>query len=127
VNMVELSMDWRVVGGLIALAVLVIGYMMYRKEGLLISPHVTNIRQWPYYYYTLPYRYESGGAWPPNMYTRMSHWYPGYDVTGWSFDMRPGFGFIRFPRNRWLKNDGGHYYINNGGEKDRLEDYYRPS
>jgi hypothetical protein len=114
----------------LVIVAIVIGYLLYRhygSEGLLLSPHVTDIRQWPYYYYTLPYRYESGGAWPPGMYNRLAQWQPGYDVTGWSYDMRPGFGFKNWPRNRWVKNDGRHYYINNGGEKDRISDYYHAS
>lgn len=118
------TVEWFLIGVIVAISI-VVCYMVYKREGLLLSPHVTNIRQWPYYYYTLPYRYQDGGAWPPGMYTRLSQWQPGYDVTGWSFDMRPGVGFVRFPRNRWLKTDGHKYYINNGGKSDRLEDYYR--
>jgi hypothetical protein len=105
-----------------------IGIFIYaRREHLLLSPAVTNTRQWPYYHYTIPYKYEEGGAWPPNMYTRLSHWFPGYETSGWGFDMRPGFGYTNWPRNRWVKSDGTHYYINNGGLADRLGDYYRAS
>lgn len=120
---------WSEIIGITVVAVLAIAAIGYaKKENMLISPNATtNVRQWPYYYYTIPYRYESGGAWPPGMNNRLSHWYPGYDVTGWSFDMRPGVGYIRWPRNRWVKTDGSHYYINNGGKTDRPADYYQAS
>jgi hypothetical protein len=92
---------------------------------MMITPNVTNdIRYWPYYYYTLPYRYQEGGAFPPNMYTRFAHWQPGYDVHGWSFDMRPGMGYDRWRRNVWVKQNGSKYFINNGTREDRPYDYW---
>lgn len=93
--------------------------------GMTITPHIRpDVRMWPYLYYTLPYRYESGGAWPPGMYSRMNHWQPGYDVHGWSFDMRPGMAHDRWRRNVWVKNNGSKYFINNGNMADRLYDNY---
>lgn len=90
-----------------------------------ITPHVRpDVRMWPYFYYTLPYRYESGGAWPPGMYSRMNHWQPGYDVHGWSFDMRPGMAHDRWRRNVWVKNNGSKYFIDNGTKEDRVYDYF---
>lgn len=93
-------------------------------EHMTLSPHVPDIRMWPFYYYTLPYRYQQGGAWPPGMYTRMTHWQPGYDVHGRSFDMRPGMAYDRWPRDRWLKQNGSHYFIDNGTQEDRIYDYW---
>lgn len=82
-----------------------------------------NIRYWPYYYYTYPYQYSEGGAWPPNMYSRLYHWQPGYDTAGWSYWMRPGMSYSRWPRNRWVQNNGSYYFIDNGGSKARAKDY----
>jgi hypothetical protein len=82
-----------------------------------------NTRDWPYYHYTFPYQYTEGGAWPPNMYSRLYNWQPGYDTAGWSYWMRPGMSYARWPRNRWVRNNGSFYYINNGGSKDRAKDF----
>lgn len=89
-----------------------------------ISPHIPDVRYWPYYHYTLPYRYEQAGAWPPGMYSRFSHWHPGYHTHTWSFDKRPGMGFVAWPRNRWVRNNGSYYHIDNGTIRDRMYDYY---
>jgi len=114
---------------LIVVGVLIFGACLYNKnrdtsEHMTMSPHIDDIRYWPYYYYTLPYRYQQGGAYPPNMYTRMSHWQPGYDVHGWSFNMRPGMTYDKWRRNVWVKNNGSYYNIDNGTKCDRLHDYY---
>jgi hypothetical protein len=85
--------------------------------------NIPNIRYWPYYSYTYPYQYSEGGAWPPNMYSRLYHWQPGYDTAGWSYWMRPGMSYARWPRNRWVQNNGTYYFINNGGSKARANDY----
>jgi hypothetical protein len=92
---------------------------------MMITPNATNdVRMWPFYYYTLPYRYQEGGAWPPNMYTRFAHWQPGYDVHGWSFEMRPGMAYDRWPRNRWVKQNGTKNFVYNGPREDRIYDYW---
>lgn len=86
--------------------------------------HPVNTDYWPYYYYTKPYQYQDGGAWPPNMESRLYNWQPGFSSgTGWSYWLRPGISYNRWPRNRWVKQNGSYYFINNGSEKDRLRDY----
>lgn len=86
--------------------------------------HPVNTDYWPYYYYTKPYQYQDGGAWPPNMQSRLYNWQPGFaSGTGWSYWLRPGISYNRWPRNRWVKQNGTYYFINNGSERDRLRDY----
>lgn len=86
--------------------------------------HPVNTDYWPYYYYTKPYQYEDGGAWPPNMQSRLYNWQPGFaSGSGWSYWLRPGISYNRWPRNRWVKQNNKYYFINNGDEKDRLRDY----
>lgn len=80
-----------------------------------------NTRYWPYYHYTFPYQYTEGGAWPPNMSSRLYNWQPGFATSGWSYWMRPGMSYARWPRNRWVRNNTSYYFINNG--KDRSKDY----
>jgi hypothetical protein len=92
-----------------------------KRDSPLAFSHPVNNRYWPYYYYTYPYQYTEGGAWPPNMYSRLRNWQPGYDTAGWSYWMRPGISYARWPRNRWVHNNGSYYFINNG--KDRSKDY----
>lgn len=86
--------------------------------------HPVNSRYWPYYFYSYPYQYKEGGAWPPNMTSRLYNWQPGYDTAGWSYWLRPGVSYTRWPRNRWVRQNGTFYYINNGC--DRSGDNYRP-
>lgn len=81
-----------------------------------------NTRYWPYYYYTFPYRNLNSGTWPPNMFSRMYNWYPGFSTSGWSFWLRPGMYYGRWPRSRWVKNNGSYYLINNG--MGSPSDYY---
>jgi len=86
--------------------------------------HPVNTDYWPYYYYTKPYQYEDGGAWPPNMQSRLYNWQPGFaSGSGWSYWLRPGISYNRWPRNRWVKQNDKYYFINNGDETDRLRDY----
>ena len=113
-----------IVLGVIILVIIACNFRKNTTEGMEISPNVADIRYWPYYYYTLPYKYEQGGAWPPNMYTRMNHWQPGYDVHGRSFDMRPGMSYDKWRRDVWVKNNGSYYNIDNGDQKDRIADYF---
>jgi hypothetical protein len=86
-----------------------------------------NTKYWPYTYYAYPYQYLQGGAWPPNMYSKLYHWQPGYDTAGWSYWLRPGMSYARWPRNKWVKkndtNNTTYYFINNGGYEDRKNDY----
>lgn len=92
-------------------------------EGLSFSNPV-NTDYWPYYYYTKPYQYQNGGSWPPNMQSRLYNWQPGFaSGSGWSYWLRPGISYNRWPRNRWVKQNNKYYYINNGDENDRLRDY----
>jgi len=59
------------------------------------------------------------GAWPSalELTSRLYNWQPGYATSGWSYRMRPGMSYTRWPRNRWIRNNGSFYFINNG--KDR--------
>ena len=80
--------------------------------------HAENTRYWPYYYYSFPYNYKYGGAWPPGMYSRLYYWSPGYYTgSGWSYYMRPGMGYKFWPRNRWIRNTQNgkntYYYLSN--------------
>lgn len=89
----------------------------HQRENLDFAP-TQNTRYWPQYYYSFPYNYKYGGAWPPGMFSRLNFWSPGfYTGTGWSYYMRPGMGYKKWPRNVWLRNTtaGGsnYYYINN--------------
>jgi hypothetical protein len=83
--------------------------------------HPVNTQYWPYYYYSNPYQYENGGAWPPGMKSRLYNWQPGFQTSGWSYWLRPGITYDRWPRSRWVKQNGSYYFINNS--KDRSNDY----
>lgn len=83
--------------------------------------HAENTRYWPYYYYSFPYNYKYGGAWPPGMYSRLYYWSPGfYTGSGWSYYMRPGMGYKNWPRNRWVRHTQAgkntYYYLTNRGD-----------
>jgi hypothetical protein len=89
-------------------------------EGLSFYNH-SNTDYWPSYYYSKP---EHGGAWPPNMQNRLYNWQPGFaSGTGWSYWLRPGITYNRWPRNRWVKQNNKFYFINNGDEQDRSRDF----
>jgi hypothetical protein len=92
------------------------------KEHLTFAQPV-DTRYWPYYYYSYPYRNQEGGSRPPGMHTRLRNWEPGYQTSGWSYWMRPGMTYDKWPRNRWVRNSNHYYFINNG--KDRSEDFYK--
>jgi hypothetical protein len=84
--------------------------------------HPSNAGYWPNHFYGNPLRYKSGGGWPPNMFSRSYNWEPGFSTgSGWSFWMRPGMSYQKWPRNRWVRNNHKFYYINNG--TDRAHDY----
>lgn len=89
------------------------------KEGL-TSFHAANTRYWPYYYYSFPYNYKYGGAWPPGLFSRLYYWSPGfYTGTGWSYHMRPGMGHKYWPRHRWVRKSANgsssYYFLTNAG------------
>lgn len=91
--------------------------------------HSENTRYWPYYYYSFPYNYKYGGAWPPGMYSRLYYWAPGYYTgSGLSYHMRPGMGYKYWPRNRWIRHTKGgnqtYYYITNRDEYTHSESNY---
>ena len=91
------------------------------KEHLTFS-HPINTTYWPYYFNSAPYQYQNGGAWPPGMKSRLYNWEPGFSTgTGWSYWLRPGMTYDRWPRNRWVKSNGSFYFINYG--KDRSNDW----
>ena len=75
------------------------------REGMEYSKP-ENTRYWPYFYYSQSYNPESGGGgWPPDMYSTMRFWTPGfYTGTGWSHHLRPGMGTKFWPRNRWIRH-----------------------
>jgi len=76
--------------------------------------HPVNTRYWPYYYYSFPYNYKYGGAWPPGMYSRLYFWSPGfYTGSGWTYYMRPGMGYKYWQRNVWIRNNGSYYNVTN--------------
>jgi len=76
--------------------------------------HPVNTRYWPYYYYSFPYNYKYGGAWPPGMYSRLYFWSPGYYTgSGWTYYMRPGMGYKYWQRNVWIRNNGSYYNVTN--------------
>lgn len=80
--------------------------------------HAENTRYWPQYYYSFPYNYKYGGAWPPGMYSRLNYWSPGfYTGSGYSYYLRPGIGFKYWPRNRWIRQTQSgkntYYYLSN--------------
>ena len=82
-----------------------------------------NTEAWPNYIHNLPYQGKSGGQWSPSLLNRINEWQPGFETSGWSITVRPGITFDRWARNRWVKQNGKYYYINNGELKDRLKDY----
>ena len=87
--------------------------------------HPLDTRQMPYFFNFHPFHYEENGgaSYPPAMFSRFYNWYPGFDTSGWSTTMRPGMSYKKWPRNRWLRNNDEYYYINNGKEDDRADDY----
>ena len=99
----------------------------FRKDKAAFSYFPTeNTRLWPSYYYTYPYTYQTAGAWPQDMYSRLRHWSPGYYTgTGWQYYMRPGMGYKYWPRARWVRktqtgtDQNAYYYISNYGIKGR--------
>jgi hypothetical protein len=74
-----------------------------------------NTNYWPQYYYSYPYQYKYGGAWPPGMFSRLYEWSPGFYVSGWRYGLRPGLKFGRWNRNRWVRHNNSYYFINNTG------------
>lgn len=66
-----------------------------------------------------PYNFKYGGAWPPDMYSRMYYWSPGfYNGSGLSLAYRPGMEPTKFPRNRWIYktnmgNSVPYYHVSN--------------
>ncbi len=103
------------------------------KKDISVFPEV-NSNYWPYYFYSFPYNYKYGGAWPPGMYSRLYYWSPGfYSGSGWSINMRPGMGYKHWPRDRWIRNtrvgDRGnyHYVTNNDDIIHSTLDYNVPS
>ena len=70
--------------------------------------------RWGYPYgghYSYPY-----DAWlPDDLYSRLNYWSPGfYTTSGWSYWLRPGIAINqKYPRSRWVRNNGVYYYILN--------------
>lgn len=78
-----------------------------------------NTRYWPHYYYSFPYNYKYGTPWPAGLFSRMYYWNPGFGTgTGWMYYIRPGNDYHpdRWPRNRWIRNNGNYYYLSNRGD-----------
>lgn len=56
----------------------------------------------------------SGGGWSPPLYSKLRNWYPSFNVSGWSWWMRPGYyRFVPGMNGAWARNNGNFYYINN--------------
>ena len=73
-----------------------------------------NQRYWPYFYYSFPYNYKQGGAWPPGLFSKLYNWSPSfYTGSTWSYSMRPGMYYTHWPRSRWVRGNGDYYFINN--------------
>ncbi len=84
-----------------------------QKEISLFPDSNTNI--WPYYYSAFPYNYKYGGAWPPDMYSRLNYRSPGfYSGTGLTINLRPGMGYNYWSRDNWIRNSqvGDKRYFN---------------
>ncbi|HSA76248.1 MAG TPA: hypothetical protein VLE02_01765 [Nitrosarchaeum sp.] len=78
--------------------------------------HPVNTKMWPSYYYTTPYNYKYGGAWPPHMYSRLYYWSPTYFAgNGLSYNFRPGVGYRRdgWQRNLYIRNNNDKFYVSN--------------
>jgi len=52
-------------------------YKSENKEGF-DSFNEDNKSYWPQFYYSAPYNYKFGGAWPPGMYSKLYYWSPGF-------------------------------------------------
>ena len=113
-----------IVIGVIGIALIGIFLIKKKKENLTFFNPV-NYRYWPSYYYSYPYNTNTG-AWPPGMYSKLYYWEPGFQTSGWSTWLRPGMYYKRWPRSRWIRNNGNKYFINNGGsnQSERENDYY---
>lgn len=99
-----------IVAGLIFILIFVM-VICKRKENLKFF-HPSNIKNWPYYYYTIG-SYQLGGQWPPDMYTRMRYYYPGFNTNGQSYWLRPGITYSRWPKGRWVRKNNNYYFISN--------------
>jgi hypothetical protein len=78
--------------------------------------HPVNTKMWPSYYYTVPFNYKYGGAWPPHMYTRLYYWSPAFfNGSGLTYNFRPGIGYRRdgWQRNLYIRNNNDKYFVSN--------------
>lgn len=70
-------------------------------------------------HFSQPYNYKYGGTWPPDMYSKLKYWSPGfYNGSGLSLQFRPGMEPTNYPRNRWINkttlgNSAPYYYVSN--------------
>lgn len=56
----------------------------------------------------------SSTRFPPGLFSRLYYWYPGFNVNGYSFHLRPGIHRVTpWPKNRWVRNNDNYYYISN--------------
>ena len=73
---------------------------------------IVNTDSWPFNRHTRYKNYH--GSWSPGMYSRLHHWSPGfYTTSNWSYYVRPGYENTVWPENRWVRNRGSYYFINN--------------
>lgn len=76
-------------------------------------------KYWPQYYYSYPYHYKQGAAWPPSMFSRLTYWTPGFQTSGWRLATRPGIYHGHWPRSRWVTDNNKFYFINNNDADNR--------
>lgn len=75
-----------------------------------------NNKLWPSSYYSTPYNYKYGGAWPPGLYSRLHYWTPTFFIgSGLGYSFRPGVGYRRdgWARNLWIRNNNDKYFVSN--------------
>jgi len=110
---------------LIGLYIILVYFHSKKVEGFDANP--VNSKYWPYYYYSFPYQNMTSGPFPPGLYSSLYNWQPAFETSGWSNWLRPGMYYNAWPRGRWVrkqeKTSGSYYYINNGGDSDRVKDF----
>lgn len=96
----------------------IIAVKHYVDEKIRSREHISffdtvDFRYWPQYNYTYPLT-SVANQYPGNLFTRMDEWSPGFNTSGWKYALRPGVYYSKWPRSRWVKNDGNYFLINNG-------------
>jgi hypothetical protein len=108
--------------GILLLVCVLIPPSKNETEGLTLDSPI-DYRYWPYYLYTQPDAKNKGGTMPPNLQTRFSNDYPGFNTTGLGYTMRPGVSVKRWNTGRYVRDNQSKNFINNGTLYDRKNDY----